>query len=104
MHFHLANYFRELIDHHRSFTSLVWVSVGLIGQVLFAMRFIVQWITSESKKQSVIPKSFWYFSLFGSVILLAYAIHKKDLVFILGQLFGFVVYTRNLILIRQAEK
>ena len=76
-----------------------WVALGLVGQLFFSARFIVQWIYSERKKQSVIPVSFWFLSLAGSAILLAYAIHKQDLVFILGQSAGFIVYTRNLILI-----
>ena len=76
--------------------SNTWVIFGLAGQFFFTMRFVVQWIASEARKQSVIPISFWFFSLFGSLILLAYAIHRKDPVFILGQCFGFFVYGRNL--------
>ena len=80
-----------------------WVALGLLGQLLFSARFLVQWISSERKKQSVIPVSFWFLSLAGSAILLTYAIHLKDLVFILGQSAGFIVYTRNLILIRRSR-
>ena len=78
----------------------LWVGLGLFGQLLFSARFIVQWIASERKKRSVIPVSFWYFSLGGSALLLAYAIYRKDPVFILGQSAGAVVYVRNLWLIR----
>lgn len=76
-----------------------WVLFGLVGQVCFFMRFLVQWIASERRKESVIPIQFWYFSLGGSVILLVYAIHRKDPVFILGQSVGFFIYIRNLWLI-----
>ena len=72
---------------------------GFAGQALFSARFIVQWIASEAKKQSVIPLAFWYFSLAGGVFLLVYAILRHDPVFILGQAAGLVVYVRNLILI-----
>ncbi|MDB4349395.1 lipid-A-disaccharide synthase N-terminal domain-containing protein [Omnitrophica bacterium] len=83
----------------------LWLIIGFFGQFLFFMRFLVQWIASEIKKKSVIPVSFWYFSLGGAAILLIYAIHRKDPVFILGQSLGFLIYTRNLILIaRHKEK
>lgn len=77
----------------------LWIFLGLFGQLLFFMRFLVQWIVSEREKRSVIPLQFWYYSLFGSLILLIYSIHKRDIVFILGQSAGFFIYTRNLILI-----
>ena len=72
---------------------------GFAGQALFSARFIVQWIASEARKQSVIPLAFWYFSLAGGLFLLIYAILRHDPVFILGQAAGLVVYVRNLILI-----
>jgi lipid-A-disaccharide synthase-like uncharacterized protein len=81
-----------------------WIVFGLIGQFCFSMRFIVQWIVSEKQRQSVIPLAFWIFSLAGSSILLVYAIHLKDPVFILGQSFGLIVYIRNLQLIHQKTK
>ena len=72
---------------------------GFAGQALFSARFIVQWVASEAKKQSVIPLAFWYFSLAGGVFLLAYAILRHDPVFVLGQAAGLIVYVRNLVLI-----
>ena len=66
---------------------------------MFSMRFIIQWLVSEKKKQSVIPIQFWYFSLLGSLTLLLYAIHQRDAVFILGQSLGTFIYIRNLTLI-----
>lgn len=73
-----------------------WIIFGMIGQVCFTMRFVVQWLASERKKESVIPISFWAYSLMGSAILLTYAIYREDPVFIVGQTFGFAVYIRNL--------
>ena len=80
-------------------TELIWVMVGLGGQIMFMMRFLIQWIVSEREKRSVIPISFWYFSIGGAAILLAYAIWRQDPVFILGQSLGFFIYARNLWLI-----
>ncbi len=86
-------------------TDLVWLCIGLLGQTLFMMRFIVQWIHSERHQQSLIPISFWYFSLIGGLTVLAYGFHKAEPVIILGQLPGTFVYARNLILIkRNAQK
>jgi len=73
-----------------------WIIFGLAGQLCFTMRFVVQWLASERKKESVIPISFWAYSLMGSAILLTYAIYREDPVFIVGQTFGFAVYIRNL--------
>jgi lipid-A-disaccharide synthase-like uncharacterized protein len=79
--------------------DLVWASVGLGGQALFFMRFFIQWIASERKKQSVVPVAFWYFSIGGGAVLLIYACYKADVVFILGQGGGLIIYARNLMLI-----
>ena len=73
-----------------------WLAVGLIGQALFSARFIVQWLQSERIKKSVIPSAFWYFSMAGGITLLAYAIHRRDPVFIIGQGTGLIIYFRNL--------
>ena len=77
----------------------LWVVFGLFGQMLFGSRFIVQWIASERKKASYIPIVFWYLSLSGGIITAIYAIHRRDIVFTLGQAGGLVVYIRNLMLI-----
>ncbi len=82
----------------------LWLGIGLTGQLCFFMRFFVQWIYSERKKRSVIPVAFWYFSLGGAAILLTYAIHRLDPVFILGQSGGFLIYTRNLVLLRREKR
>ena len=81
-----------------------WVVFGFLGQFIFGMRFIVQWIYSERKKESYIPIPFWYLSIGGGMILLTYAIYKKDPVFIVGQGSGLLVYLRNLALIRQKRQ
>lgn len=78
----------------------LWIAVGFIGQFLFMMRFLWQWVQSERQRRSYIPIAFWYFSLGGGAVLLAYAIHRRDPVFITGQALGLVVYLRNLALIR----
>ncbi len=76
-----------------------WIVLGLVGQAMFFLRFLIQWIVSERKKQSVIPIQFWYLSIAGSLILLTYAIQRKDPVFIIGQSTGTLIYIRNLVLI-----
>jgi len=85
-------------------TASYWLVVGFIGQALFGMRFLIQWIISEKRGESIIPLAFWYFSIGGSIILLSYAIHKQDPVFILGQSLGSIIYIRNLILISRKKK
>lgn len=82
----------------------VWLVIGFIGQGLFSMRFIWQWIVSERQRQSVIPVAFWYFSLAGGITLLIYAIHRLDPVFIVGQAFGSFIYLRNLQMIRHERR
>lgn len=77
----------------------IWIAIGFIGQAIFTMRFVVQWLASERAKRSLIPVAFWFFSVGGGVVLLAYAIHRADPVFIAGQAGGLVVYGRNLWLI-----
>src|SRR2546430_5119646 len=82
----------------------LWIAIGFAGQFLFMMRFLWQWIQSERQQRSIIPIAFWYFSLAGGVTLFAYAVHRRDPVFITGQLLGLTVYTRNLLLIRRERQ
>ena len=88
-------------------TPTIWLAIGFMGQALFSKRFLIQWISSEKQKKSVIPIAFWYFSLGGGVTLLSYAIFRLDPVFIVGQAGGLLVYSRNLYFVlrdrRQAE-
>ncbi|SEW27005.1 Uncharacterized N-terminal domain of lipid-A-disaccharide synthase [Aliiroseovarius sediminilitoris] len=81
--------------------STIWLGIGFLGQALFTSRFLVQWIVSERRGESVVPLAFWWFSLAGGLTLLSYAIWRQDPVFILGQATGLVVYVRNLILIKR---
>ena len=77
-----------------------WLILGFIAQAVFASRFIVQWIVSEKKKRSTVPKIFWYLSLIGSTLLFIYALHLRDPVFMLGQSVNSIIYIRNLMLFK----
>ncbi len=77
----------------------VWMVIGFLGQTLFTGRFIVQWLASERKGDSVVPVAFWWLSLLGGAVLLCYAIAKRDPVFVTGQGLGICVYVRNLMLL-----
>jgi len=90
--------------HVQSWTEFWWVVIGLFGQLLFTGRFLVQWLASERARRSVIPVAFWWFSIGGGLILLAYALYRKDPVFILGQSLGVFIYIRNLWLIRAERR
>ena len=79
--------------------EMLFLLIGFIGQGLFASRFVIQWIYSETKGESSIPTIFWYLSIFGGIGLLTYAIFRKDPVIIVGQTFGVFIYLRNLFLI-----
>ncbi len=79
--------------------EVLWIAIGLAGQAMFSMRFLIQWLASEREGRSIIPIAFWYFSIAGGVTLLAYAIYRQDPVFILGQSTGVLIYARNLYLI-----
>jgi lipid-A-disaccharide synthase-like uncharacterized protein len=72
------------------------ILVGYMAQGLFSMRFVVQWIASERAGRSVVPMTFWVFSIGGGIMLLGYALYRRDPVFIIGQAFGVFVYLRNL--------
>ncbi|NDE90265.1 MAG: hypothetical protein EB059_03885 [Alphaproteobacteria bacterium] len=80
------------------------VAFGLLGQGLFMMRFVAQWIHSEKLGRSAIPDIFWFFSIAGGVVLLIYAILKNDIVFIIGQALGLFIYMRNVMLIHKSKK
>jgi lipid-A-disaccharide synthase-like uncharacterized protein len=84
-----------------AFTLGLWTAVGFLGQGFFSMRFVVQWIASERMRKSVIPLAFWYFSVLGGATLFAYALHREDPVFIVGQGAGLFIYLRNLYFIHR---
>ena len=81
----------------------IMVVVGFAGQGLFAMRFILQWLTSEGQRKSVIPVAFWYFSIGGGSVLLLYAVWRQDPVIICGQGLGLFIYFRNLFFIHRTR-
>ena len=82
----------------------VWVILGLVAQFMFTMRFVVQWIASEKARRSVVPATFWTFSIVGGALLLVYAIYREDPVFILGQAAGLFIYFRNVWFIRRERR
>ncbi len=82
----------------------VLLIVGFLGQGLFSARFLIQWVASEKKQESVIPLAFWYFSLLGGITLFIYACSKKDPVIMVGQATGIFIYTRNLYLIYRKRR
>jgi lipid-A-disaccharide synthase-like uncharacterized protein len=81
-----------------------WLVVGFLGQALFTARFLVQWLASERRRDSIVPVAFWWLSLAGGVVLLSYAIHRRDPVIIVGQGMGLLIYTRNLMLIAKGRR
>lgn len=81
-----------------------WLAIGFVGQAVFTGRFLVQWIASERAGRSVVPMLFWFMSIAGSLLLLVYAVHRRDPVFMLGQSAGLLVYFRNIHLIRREER
>ena len=85
-------------------TELTWIIIGFVAQFMFMMRFVMQWIYSERAKRSIVPEVFWYFSLAGGAMLLAYAIHRTDPVFIAGQSLGLFIYSRNIYFIWREKK
>ena len=77
-------------------TEITWLALGFSAQLMFSMRFIIQWIASERARRSIVPETFWYFSFVGGAMLFAYAIYRVDPVFIMGQGMGLLIYARNI--------
>ncbi len=102
----MSEFLSEISAYFANLTTAegIWLGIGFFGQALFFSRWLVQWIASERKAESQIPVAFWHMSLSGSLIVLAYAIHRHDPVFIIGQGTGTVVYLRNLMLIYKQGK
>ena len=91
----IGNFFRETFIDKFDF----WLAFGLIAQLLFAGRFLVQWISSERAGRSVIPIAFWFFSMGGGLMTLVYGIAKREPVIIIGQSMATIIYIRNIMLI-----
>jgi len=87
-----------------STAELIWLAIGFTAQFMFTMRFLVQWISSERARQSIVPETFWYFSFVGGLMLLVYAIHRMDPVFIVGQAAGLFIYSRNIYFIWRSKQ
>jgi lipid-A-disaccharide synthase-like uncharacterized protein len=87
-----------------SWASLVWVVIGFAGQIAFSGRMLLQWFVRERKRESVIPEAFWWLSLIGGVALFAYFVWRQDIVGVLGQSSGLVIYARNIRLIYKQRK
>lgn len=84
--------------------GLIWIGVGLLGQVLFTGRMLVQWLASEKNRRSIVPPIFWWMSLFGAMMLLLYFIWRRDIIGVMGQSFGLFIYIRNLHLIYKERR
>jgi lipid-A-disaccharide synthase-like uncharacterized protein len=87
-----------------SLKELLWLVLGMTAQLMFTLRFVVQWIASERARRSVVPETFWYLSLAGGLMLLLSAIYRLDPVFILGQASGLFIYARNIVFIREHKR
>jgi lipid-A-disaccharide synthase-like uncharacterized protein len=87
-----------------SLAGVLWVVMGLLGQALFSGRMILQWIVSERSRRSVVPVGFWWMSLAGASMLLVYFVWRRDIVGVLGQSTGWIIYTRNLWLIYRERR
>lgn len=100
------HFLAELMNkwNHLPLEKRMWIVIGFLGQAMFFGRFFVQWIATERAKKMVIPVSFWFLSIAGGAILLAYAISLKDPVFIVGQTTGLFIYFRNLYFVRREER
>ena len=90
--------------HHLSLFDILWLTLGFAAQGLFGMRFLIQWIHSEKHRKSMVPITFWWFSVIGGISMLIYSIHLRDPVFISGQAFGLIVYIRNIWLLYNERK
>lgn len=84
--------------------AALWIGIGLLGQALFGARFLVQWIYSEMRGKSRVPHAFWYLSIAGGVLILAYAIHRDELPFIIGEVVTLLIFIRNVQLLRRPHE
>ena len=98
------NSFLDLLGlNNLSYSEFLWVTFGTLGQLVFFSRWIIQWISSERNKTSLIPVAFWWCSLLGGIITLVYAHHIGSFPFMLAQAIGIIVYSRNLLLIYRGQ-
>ena len=100
----LISIFPFLGQYLNNYPETIMIVIGFGGQTLFAARFIIQWLSSENARRSVIPVAFWYFSISGGLVLLTYAIWRQDPVIIAGQSVGVLIYARNLYFINKEKQ
>jgi lipid-A-disaccharide synthase-like uncharacterized protein len=100
----IVSFFPFFASYLNDYPETIMIIIGFGGQALFAARFIIQWLSSESVGKSVIPVAFWYFSISGGLVLLTYAIWRQDPVIIAGQSVGVFIYARNLYFINREKK
>ena len=100
----VGGWFKSLFPHIATPTEIAWEIVGLVGHFFFFSRFVVQWIATERKKRTVVPEAFWYLSLLGTVIVLAYSLHVGRPVFMLAYSLNIIIYVRNLIIHRRTAR
>lgn len=102
---YLATFAGKLAAWWNAMTPLdvIWLTVGMLGQLMFTARWFIQWIASEKARRSIVPETFWYFSFVGGLMVLAYGIYRADPVIILGQ-FGVFIYGRNLYFLLQQKR
>ena len=100
----IISFFPFFASYLNDYPETIMIVIGFGGQALFAARFIIQWLSSESVGKSVIPVAFWYFSISGGLVLLTYAIWRQDPVIIAGQSVGVFIYARNLYFINREKK
>ena len=100
----IISFFPFFASYLNDYPETIMIVIGFGGQALFAARFIIQWLSSESVGKSVIPVAFWYFSISGGLVLLTYAIWTQDPVIIAGQSVGVFIYARNLYFINREKK
>jgi len=87
-----------------TWTSLWWVLLGFGAQAIFMSRMVIQWVVSERKRESIVPASFWYISFLGGLLLFVYFVWRQDIVGVLGQTSGVVIYARNIRLIHKQRR
>jgi lipid-A-disaccharide synthase-like uncharacterized protein len=101
----MPSWLSEFFQHVASNIKLdTWSIIGLVGMATFSSRFIIQWIASEIKKESVIPLAFWHLSIVGSLVMLTYAVKRADAVFIIMYFFNCFIYGRNLYFIYKKKR
>ncbi len=92
------------MDWSRFLADPAWEAVGILGQVIFGVRFVFQWWVSERAGRSLVPVGFWWLSIAGAVLIFVYALHKASVAFMIPTLAGMPVYIRNLALIRRERR